>query len=84
MLNANMQGHNENILTTTDNVTGFLKKLQLWLRRAVQQYIEMFLSVKRNKTSKKLYAFLYTEISCNTFRKKLITFHRCLQKIQLG
>ena len=41
ILNTNMQGKEENILTSTDKMKAFQKKLQIWKRKAVEDNLEM-------------------------------------------
>ena len=63
VLNASMQGHDDNILTTTDKLTAFKKKLQLWLGRAMQHNLEMFPLVKSFKTSNELYGLIQEHLA---------------------
>ncbi|XP_051778559.1 zinc finger BED domain-containing protein 5-like [Erpetoichthys calabaricus] len=44
-LNSGMQGRNENILTSTDKISAFRKKLTIWKKRASPGNVEMFPSV---------------------------------------
>ena len=42
ILNTSMQGKEENILTSTDKMKVFQRKLQIWKRKAVEGNLEMF------------------------------------------
>lgn len=42
ILNTNMQGKEENILTSTDKTKAFQRKLQIWKRTAIKGSLEMF------------------------------------------
>ncbi|XP_029645320.1 zinc finger BED domain-containing protein 5-like [Octopus sinensis] len=49
LLNNGMQGRNENILSSTDKINAFQKKLTIWKKRKAAGNLEMFQSVfKRN------------------------------------
>ena len=48
ILNSNMQGQEENILTSTDKIKAFQRKLQIWKRTAMEGSLEMFPLVSNN------------------------------------
>ena len=41
-LNTRMQGHYENLLTSTDKINGFRSKVQLWQQHVKNNNLEMF------------------------------------------
>ena len=41
-LNIRMQGHNENLLMSTDKINGFRSKVQLWQQHVKNKNLEMF------------------------------------------
>ena len=46
-LNSNMQGRNENILTATDKLVAFKKKVAIWKNRLKVDDLDMFPSVRK-------------------------------------
>ena len=46
-LNRSMQGKNENILTSTDNLSAFQKKPSIWKRNYINGNFEMFPSLSK-------------------------------------
>jgi len=46
-LNSNMQGRNENILTATDKLVTFKKKIGIWKNRMKKEDLDMFPSVRK-------------------------------------
>ena len=46
-LNRSMQGKNENILTSTDKLSAFQKKLSIWKRNYINRNFEMFPSLSK-------------------------------------
>ena len=46
-LNSNMQGRNENILTATDKLVAFKKKVAIWKKRLKVDDLDMFPSVRK-------------------------------------
>ena len=47
ILNITMQGSKENILTSTDKMKAFQKKLLIWKRKASEGDLEMFTLVSK-------------------------------------
>lgn len=52
-LNKKMQGRNENILTCSDKLQGFKKKLELWQKELRQRSLEMFQRTYQTTTENK-------------------------------
>jgi len=50
-VNCNIQGRDENILTSTDKLLAFQKKIVMWKRKAAENSLEMFPLIQNNKTS---------------------------------
>ena len=48
ILNPSMQGKEENILTYTDKIKAFQRKLHMWKRTAIEGSLEMFPLVSNN------------------------------------
>lgn len=42
ILNSNMQGKDENILTSSDKLNGFLRKINLWISHVEKKQLQMF------------------------------------------
>ncbi|KAL4121591.1 hypothetical protein QTP88_014076 [Uroleucon formosanum] len=49
-INTNMQGREENILTSTDKLLAFQKKIAMWKRKVTENNFEMFPLVPNNAT----------------------------------
>ena len=47
-LNVSMQNGNENLLSSTDKIKAFQKKLSVWKRKAASGYLEMFPLVRED------------------------------------
>ncbi|CAI6363212.1 unnamed protein product [Macrosiphum euphorbiae] len=55
-VNAGMQGKNENILTSTDKLLTFKKKISFWRTRIIQKNtVDMFPSIKNNNEIIRIY-----------------------------
>jgi hypothetical protein len=50
-VNTNMQGREENILTSTDKLLAFQKKIFMWKRKATENNFEMFPLIPINATT---------------------------------
>ena len=48
-LNRSMQGKNENILSSTDKLSAFQKKLSIWKRNYINSNFEMFPSLSKTR-----------------------------------
>ena len=48
LLNSGMQGRNENILSSTDKINAFWKKVTIWKKRIAARNLEMFPSTPSN------------------------------------
>ena len=51
-LNTRMQGRNENLLTSTDKIDGFLSKLHLWQHRVEIGNLEIFPLTPKQQNAK--------------------------------
>ena len=49
LLNSGMKGKNENILSSTDKINAFQKKLTIWKKRIAAGNLDMFPSILRMK-----------------------------------
>ena len=52
LLNSSMQGRNENILSSTDKIIAFQKKLTIWKKHIAAGNLEMFSSTLKSNCSK--------------------------------
>lgn len=81
-LNTNMQGKEENILTSTDKMKAFQKKLQIWKRKATEGNLEMFPLVSKTCIDKKSKTLPLIVEHLTTLEEKLSSYFPSLNTEQ--
>ena len=79
ILSSSMQGKEENILTSTDKIKAFQKKLQIWKSTAIKGSLEMF-PLETNNCKTEIFPFIVEHLS--TLEEKIKFYFSSLNTMQ--